>query len=279
MNWNNVIQKEMSEVLETLQEAFEVLHIDFYLIGAVARDIWFAESGRTTRRTKDVDFAIYVGTREEFEAVKEYLKEKKGYQDSRENMFVLLAPTGLQVDILPFGGIEFDGEVHLDGKGVTNIRVSGLQEVYETGTETVAQATGQEFQVASLAAIVLLKLVAYDDRPEKRLKDAKDIANIIEGYFDLQTDLIYEQHNDIFAVTEKALDQLLLEEIAAEVLGREIKKISKGNLELLRRVQKILSGVLSEGEKSTFVHEMVAETGRPVTELLRWLEKMARGLQ
>src|SRR5258708_29123823 len=114
MNWSNVIQKEMSEVLATLQEAFEVLRIDFYLIGAVARDIWFAESGRTTRRTKDVDFAIYVGTREEYEAVKQYLKEKKGYQDSRENVFVLLAPSGLQVDILPFGGIELDGEVHLD---------------------------------------------------------------------------------------------------------------------------------------------------------------------
>src|ERR1700744_5074791 len=88
-------------------------------------------SGRITRRTKDVDFAIYVGTREEYEAVKQYLKEKKGYHDSRENRFVLLAPSGLQVDILPFGGIELDGEVHLDGKGLTNIRVNGLQEVFE----------------------------------------------------------------------------------------------------------------------------------------------------
>lgn len=132
--------------------------------------------------------------------------------------------------------------MHLDGKGLTNIRVSGLQEVFETGTEKVAQTAGKEFRVAYLAGIVLLKLVAYDDRPEKRFKDARDIANIIENYFDLQTDLIYEEHNDIFAVDDGALDQLLLEEIAAEVLGREIKEIVKDNLELLRRVQNILAG-------------------------------------
>jgi predicted nucleotidyltransferase len=76
---------------------------------------------------------------------------------------------------------------------------------------------------------VLLKLVAYDGRPEKRLKDARDIANIIENYFDLQTDLVYDQHNDIFNVAEDALNQLFLEEVSAEVLGREIKKIIKDN--------------------------------------------------
>jgi predicted nucleotidyltransferase len=279
MKWNNIIQGNMREALESLQGVFEDLHIDFYVIGAVARDIWFAESGRPTRRTLDIDFAIYVGTREEYEAVKQYLKEKKGYQDSRENVFVLLTPSGLQVDILPFGGIELDGEVHLEGKGLTNIRVSGLQEVFEAGTETVAQTTGKEFRVASLAGIVLLKLVAYDDRPEKRFKDARDIANIIENYFDLQTDLIYEQHNDIFAVDDGALDQLVLEEIAAEVIGREIKEIAKDNLELLRRVQNILAGAVVENDKSSFIREMVAETGRPVNELLLWLKKMARGLQ
>jgi len=279
MNWNDIIQREMREVLETLQEAFEVLRIDFYLIGAVARDIWFAESGRPTRRTLDVDFAIYVGTREEYEAVKHYLKERKGYQDSRENMFVLLAPGGLQVDILPFGGIELDGEVHLDGTGLTNIRVSGLQEVFNIGTQLVSQPSGKEFRVASLAGIVLLKLVAYDDRPETRLKDARDIANIIENYFHLKADLIYDQHNDIFGVDDDALDRLLLEEIAAEVLGREVKMITGSNLDLLGRVQNILSRVLKGGQRSSFIREMVAETGRPVNELLLWLEKMAKGLQ
>jgi predicted nucleotidyltransferase len=56
MNWNNAIAGELREVLETLQNTFDNLQIDFFIIGAVARDIWYAESGRTSRRTKDIDF-------------------------------------------------------------------------------------------------------------------------------------------------------------------------------------------------------------------------------
>lgn len=273
------MEGELKEVLESLQQAFTVLQIDFYLIGAVARDIWYSKLGRPTRRTKDIDFAVYVGTRDEYEAVRQYLKDKMGYQKIGENEFVLLSPHGTQVDILPFGGIEFDGQVIFEGKGLTDIRMNGLQEVFETGTEPVTPETGQEFRIASLAAIVLLKLIAYDDRPERRLKDARDIANIFENYFELQTDLIYEEHNDLFDISDNALNQLALEEVAAEVVGREIKKIIQSNSNLLQRMQAILSGLLAEKENSAFIREMVAETGRPVRELLVWLERLARGLQ
>ncbi len=34
-------------------------------------------------------------------------------------------------------------------------------------------------KAATLPAIVLLKLIAYDDRPEHRIKDPGDIAGII----------------------------------------------------------------------------------------------------
>lgn len=279
MNWNSIIQVELKEVLATLQDAFTDLDIDYFLIGAVARDIWFADSGKTTRRTKDIDFAIYAGTREEYQAVKKYLKEKKGYQDTRGNVFVLLAPGGLHVDILPFGGIELDRQVHLDGQGLTNIRVNGLLEVFEAGTEKVTQVDGKEFRAASLAGIVLLKLIAYDDRPEKRLKDARDVGNILENYFDLQTDLIYEEHNDLFGTNEADLDQLTLQDVAAEALGREIRKIAQNNQDLLQRIQNIVSRVIREKENSSFIREMVAETSRPVSELIVWLEKLANGLR
>ena len=77
MNWDNVIAEELKEVLETLQDAFGGLGINFFIIGAVARDIWYAESGRTTRRTKDIDFAILAGNRDEYEAVKHNISGKK----------------------------------------------------------------------------------------------------------------------------------------------------------------------------------------------------------
>jgi predicted nucleotidyltransferase len=200
MNWNDTIDRDFKGVLETLQQTFEALGINYYVIGAVARDIWYAESGKTSRRTRDIDFAIFVGNKEEYGKVKEYLKNKEGYRDSRGNVFVLLSPAGTQVDILPFGDIEMEGVVEFDGTGLTDIKVDGLKEVFESGTASMTSDNGREFQVASLAAIVLLKLVAYDDRPEKRIKDARDIGNILENYFDLQSDLVYNYHQCCFDV-------------------------------------------------------------------------------
>ncbi len=148
MNWNDAIAGELKEVLETIQNAFDRLQIDFFVIGAVARDIWYADSGRTSRRTKDIDFAVFVGNRDEYETIKQYLRETEGYQDIRGNSFVMLTPRGTQVDILPFGAIESDGGVQIQGQGLTNIRVEGMLEVFEAGTKSVTTSGGREFRVA-----------------------------------------------------------------------------------------------------------------------------------
>jgi predicted nucleotidyltransferase len=58
MNWNDTIDEDFKGVLATLQQAFEAMGINYYVIGAVARDIWYAESGKISRRIRDIDFAI-----------------------------------------------------------------------------------------------------------------------------------------------------------------------------------------------------------------------------
>ena len=117
-----------------------------------------------------------------------------------------------------------DDSVEITGEGLTSIKVNGLMEVYETGTKAVEMMDGHHFAVATLPAIVLLKFIAKDDRPEHRIKDARDIANIIDHFFDLEGDLIYEHHSDLFL---SETDQEL-EEVAATVIGREIFAILKG---------------------------------------------------
>jgi hypothetical protein len=42
MDLSNIREGELKEVFDELEEAFEYLKIDFYLIGALARDIWYA---------------------------------------------------------------------------------------------------------------------------------------------------------------------------------------------------------------------------------------------
>jgi len=53
-----------------------VLGIDYYLIGAA---------------TKDVDFAVLIGSQKEYEALKDYLREDKGFVGPKANSFVLIA--------------------------------------------------------------------------------------------------------------------------------------------------------------------------------------------
>ncbi len=111
------------------------------------------------------------------------------------------------------------------------------------------------------------------------MKDAGDIANILESYSELQTDLIYEHHNDLFEVEEAEMGLLAFENIAAKVVGREIRKIIQNNETLLQRVQTILDGFRSQGADSPFIRTMMGETGRPASEVIGWLEKLSEGLQ
>tara|TARA_R110002124_G_scaffold106373_2_gene258038 strand:+ start:261 stop:1019 length:759 start_codon:yes stop_codon:yes gene_type:complete len=238
---------ELKNVFDTVEKTFTELSIDYYLIGALARQIWYEKAEMKFRTTRDIDYAILVGSHQEYEAVKQYLIENENYIAVMENAFVLISPDGLQVDLLPFGDIESQGSVKIEGTGMTTIQISGMKEVYKNGTEVVSLETGNSFNAATLIGIVLLKLIAYDDRPERRQKDATDIGNILLNFFPLHQDLIYSIHLDMFGEQERTL-----ENISAIVLGREIKKIVSSNASLIDRLNRILNDHISSGEKSIF---------------------------
>jgi predicted nucleotidyltransferase len=274
MSLNIIREGELKEVFDALEEAFDATGTDYYLIGAFARDIWYTRGKKKFRQTKDVDFAVLVGSTAEYEAIKEYLKQHKNFQDTKSNSFVLFTPSGLQIDILPFGSIEIADSVDIRGGGLTNIKVNGFMEVYQAGTAEIGTETGHNFKVATLPSIVLLKLIAYDDRPEKRSKDARDIANIITHFFDLQAEFIYTHHLDLF----QEENDLNLEEISAIIIGREIKTTVLSNPELLLRLQTILKTQLGKQEESPFIRNMVAETNSSVETMVKLMQHILSSL-
>ena len=279
MNFNKLNETALKEVFSALEETFKKLNIDYYLIGAIARDIWYTRGNKNFRTTKDIDFAAMVGSLEEYQSVKDYLKDHKGFQDSKGNSFVMTTSSGFQVDILPFGEIEIDDTIQLKGTGLTSIKVNGFMEVFNGGTEEVTMASGHVFQVATLASIILLKLIAFDDRPEHRLKDARDIANILLHYFELEQDQVYgEENKDIFTSGSSELDDLSLPEIGSLVAGRTIHKIIVGNDILYARIIRILEQHISQKDESVFVRNMSQEVALPVNEIIKWLQKLNQGI-
>lgn len=226
------------------------------------------------RQTKDVDFAVLVASTEAYEAVRNRLKDHR-FVSTRENAFVMISPQGIQVDLLPFGTIAIDEGVELVGEGMTSIRVNGFSEVYKAGTAEAGISTAHVFKAAILPAIVLLKFIAYDDRPEQRQKDAGDIAGIIGHFFDLQSELIYDNHHDFFLEDKPELE---LEYVSTVVIGREIRQIIKGNTALLEMMVNILSTHIDKGRRSGFIQQMVLETKKPVDGMKVWLEGIRKGL-
>lgn len=105
MGLNELKEGDLKDVFTALEEAFANTGTDFYVIGALARDVWYARADKKFRGTRDVDFAVLIGSHEEYGAVRDYLKEHSQFRDTRENSFVMLSPAGVQVDILPFGEI------------------------------------------------------------------------------------------------------------------------------------------------------------------------------
>lgn len=272
MNLSDIREGELKEVFDALEEAFHVKEIDFYLIGALARNIWYSRGSKQFRTTKDLDFAVMISDKEDYESVRTYLKGHKNFKDTKGNEFIMISPSGVEIDILPFGAIEIDDEVKLTGTGLINIKVNGFMEVYQAGTEEVTLKTGHIFKIATLPAIVLLKLIAYDDRPEIRFKDARDVINIITHFFDLQAEMIYDEHADLFGDEEGSLN-----EISATVIGREMKKIVAGNENLYNRLTGIITKHIALKEDSPFVRNMVNESNTNVDEIIRILNNLLTG--
>ena len=273
MSLNNIREGLLKPVFDALEEAFEKLSIDFYLIGAVARDIWYAKGNAVSTGTKDVDFAVFIANHDDYNRLRKYLVEEKKFVESKTNSFTMISSEGLIVDILPFGEIEIDGQVNIAGEGLTSIQVNGFKEVYESGTENIGFDKGHTFAVATLPSIVLLKLISYDDRPEQRLKDPRDIASIIKGYFDLMSENIYENHSDLFDT-----DNFTLQKAGARVIGREIKTIVESNAGLKERIISILKGHIKEADESIFIRNMQADDNFVISVAIDWLNEIVNGI-
>lgn len=272
INFESLRQEGLKPLFKALERGFNLLEIDFYLVGAIARDTWFAHHGVRPLGTKDVDFAVYIPSKENYEKLREYLRDKEGFQTSSQNQFVIFSPEGLEVDLLPFGEIEVEGKVMIEGKSLTQIAVNGFREVYENGTDEVEFENDQVFKVCTLPGIVILKLIAYDDRPEIRLNDIKDITLILKHYFDIETETIYEQHNDLF---EDDRDTSL---IAARVLGRQMKRIFARSKDVEERITSIIQREIDNPEKSKIAELMVTGTDNEITSAIAILKEILTGI-
>jgi predicted nucleotidyltransferase len=97
-------EPHISEVLYSLERGLNKYNIDFYLVGAVARDVWMSAINGIppTRITGDIDFAIFIDDRGTYEKLRNYIINTEGFSPYSANNFVLIWKKVIQVDLPQF---------------------------------------------------------------------------------------------------------------------------------------------------------------------------------
>lgn len=267
-------QPQLSEMLSALERGLNKFDIDFYLVGAVARDLWMSAINDIppSRITGDIDFAVFIDDKGTYDNLKKYLIEVEGFSPYKGNAFVLVWKGFIQVDLLPFGEIEDkNAGVTIEGSGLTSLNMPGFKEIYDEGLPVVELEEIHKFKFCTLPGIVILKLVAWQDRPEIRRDDIKDVSNILKHFFDMYAEEIFENHNDLFGSEEAELSL-----IAARVMGREMSKIAKRNESLFNRLQKLLE-VNSNNNDSEMAKIMLEFFANTIKDNIKVIQQIKEG--
>lgn len=231
--------ESLKSILTNVVSVCKELQIEYFVLGATARNIWFAAGNEKPETTKDVDFALYVAHPDDYINLKHRLIYEYNYVKSTVNEYCLITPQGRQVDLLPFSETKRQNLKILDAVGIATMNFDGFKEAYKFGVQQTI-IDSEIYNVCSIPAIVVLKLIAFDDRPEHRIKDVKDINSICNHYHNIEDSFIWSEYSDLYS------DNLSHQEVAMIALGREMKKIINSNKNLQLRIIEILDNALNE---------------------------------
>lgn len=230
----------LKELLLEFQAVANSLELDFYIIGATARDAHYAKhNSESGRRTKDVDIAIQVGNETLYQQLIESLCKDAAFTQIDYNPIKLFYRKQIEVDIIPFGGIRgSDGYVHLQQPVSITLHMAGIDEAFAFAQLTDWQEP--RLKICSIEGLIMLKLISWDDNPG-RTKDIKDIDDLIVHYFDWFNDDMYENYYDLFDNYDVNDASHYLNFIAAQAIGLKIREILHPQPNLIERVTRILA--------------------------------------
>jgi predicted nucleotidyltransferase len=236
---NLLLHPSIIEMLKDMQGIFAGFGIDYYLVGAVARDIQLsADAGaEAVRKTNDVDLAITINDEGQYNELKKALIATGHFTAHPTEAIKLFYKGGIEVDLLPFGEIEGQNRnVNLtDPTFVLNML--GFREIYPF-VDDIQIDQDFDVKVCTMEGLILLKLISNDDRPE-RTKDISDIEHIIRVYFDLYSGNIYEEQFETMDLYDTAENDYL-QLVCSRVIGRKMKELLSGSAPLRQRIEQIL---------------------------------------
>jgi len=244
----------LKDLLKELNNVFGSLDMDFYVIGATARDIILSNLHDLipNRKTVDLDIAIAISDWNQFQIVEEKLIEKESFEKSKEQKQRFFYKTIYTVDIVPFGDVaKKDGNIYWPPDENTAMSVWGFPEMADT---SISIEIDNEFviKIASLPGLFILKLVAWKDRHLSGSKDAYDLALLLKNYLDINTERVVNEHYELYEADE--FDQVIA---GAQLMARDIESLIRKNEKTKEYLIEILNKEIALAEKSPLINQLL----------------------
>lgn len=214
-------------IFDALERALIKFDIDYYLIGAQSRDVWTNHLPLEKRTTRDIDYCVYVKDHATWNMLIEYLIYEEGFKRDEKEPYRFYY--GEIVDLIPFGGIEENGEVILMNP-TTALSVYGCKEV----TEEAVLIDGT-FKVVTLAGLCVMKLIAHYEKPGSRAKDMDDFFFLVKNYHEIAGEELFDGNYD-----DLLKGDFEMQIASARMLGRHMTPILSKNEALKEKIVDIL---------------------------------------
>ncbi len=267
------IDKLDLEILKKIKEITDKLEIDFFIVGAYVRDLIlnYIYGIEIYRKTNDIDFAVRIGSWDEYNLLVNELDIAKFKKHDR--ILHRYTYNGMIIDFIPFGDISSDEDtISWPDKDNKEMNVIGFDDAY-TNTEDILIQSDPDIiiKAASVECLVMLKIFAWNDRAaDLRLRDAKDLYLIIDTYLDAgNQERLINEHIDIMEATED------YELSGARLLGRDISIVASDKVRITI-LELLHSDKLNSLANEMSQYEVINLDGDD--EKLEWCKKLLRSL-
>ena len=209
-------------LIRALDAVMKQLAIPYFVIGASARDILVehVHGLDTARATRDIDFAVAISSWDDYDRLKAMLTLTGEFNLSANAHRLMFGKDegAYPLDLVPFDGVEKEGEIAWPPSGETVMNVAGYGDAYASALDIEIEP-GFQVKIVSLPAMVVLKILAWNDRPE-RDKHASDVLLVLRSYHQAgQFDRLYDTAFDLLEQYDYDLELA-----GAALLGLDVKR-------------------------------------------------------
>lgn len=241
----------MVEVFEAIATVTASRHIRYFVVGATARDmiLSYGHGIKSRRATVDIDLGVGVADWAEFHALKNGLMATGQFTPTPSAYRLIYK--NLPIDIIPFGPLEHpDKEISWPPDHNIKMNVMGCEDACRS-VQMVRLRSDPALDIpfATPAGLVIMKVIAWNDRSLHSNKDAGDLAFLMRNYLDAgNQNRLTTELPDLLAG-----DDFDYERAGARLLGRDMAKI------LSPDTQQVILEILDRETKEQGAYRLISD--------------------